>query len=64
MTSSNGSSKTITAIVAAVSSYLDDENFVSGNEASDLRLNKWKMVALENSFSNRWKLLSSKPSSR
>ena len=64
MTSSNESSKTISAIVAAVSSYLDDENSVSDSEKSDLRLSRWKMVALENAFSNRWKLLASKTSSR
>ena len=62
MTSSNESSKTIAAIVAAVSSYLDDENIVSEDIESDLRLNKWKMVALESVFSQRWQLFSSRPS--
>jgi len=64
VTSSNESSKTIAAIVTAVSSYLDDEIVFSDYEVSDSRLNKWKMVALEDSFSNRWKLLSSRPSYR
>tara|TARA_Y100000590_G_C14902097_1_gene706829 strand:- start:221 stop:412 length:192 start_codon:yes stop_codon:yes gene_type:complete len=62
VTSSNESSKTIAAIVAAVSSYLDDENIVSEDIESDLRLNKWKMLPLESVFSQRWQLFSSRPS--
>ena len=64
MTSSNESSKTIAAIVAAVSSYLDDENIVSEDIESDLRLNKWKMTPLESTYTNRWQLVSSRPSNR
>ena len=64
MTSSNETSKTIAAIVAAVSSYLDEENFSSKNTGSDLRLNKWKMTPLESAFTNRWQLFSSRPSNR
>tara|TARA_Y100001960_G_C14742541_1_gene863775 strand:- start:122 stop:307 length:186 start_codon:yes stop_codon:yes gene_type:complete len=55
----NKHSKTIAAIISAVSLYIDDEGSPHVNEIADLKLNKWKMVPLQNAIRNRWFLSSS-----